>query len=205
VISSLTGTVLQASDGLAVIDVGGVGYAVQVTPGHARSLRVGETASVHTSMVVRQESIALFGFPAREHLGVFEALIGVSGVGPKSALGVLAELTPDEIALAVASDDDAAFRKVSGIGPKTAKLIVVSLTGRLFAPTKPVQTAAQIPQSDVGGSVVIALVGLGWPERTAAETVKEIEAEHPESDRSTVQALLRLALARLGPTMRQPA
>ncbi len=204
-ISSLRGTVLQASDGVAVIDVGGVGYAVQVTPDHARALRVGEETLLHTSMVVRQESVALFGFPAREHLGVFESLIGVSGVGPKSALGVLAALTPDEIALAVASDDDAAFRKVSGIGPKTAKLIVVSLTGRLFAPAKPVQTAAQIPRSAVSDSVVIALVGLGWAEKTAVEVVQELVDEHPEDERDSVQALLRLALSRLGPTARQQA
>jgi len=197
--------VLQASDGVVVIDVGGVGYAVQVTPDHARSLRIGEEATVYTSMVVRQESVALFGFPAREHLGVFESLIGVSGVGPKSALGVLAALSPDEIALAVASDDDAAFRKVSGIGPKTAKLIVVSLTGKLFAPAKPVQTVAQIPRSDVSDSVVIALVGLGWAEKTATEVVRELVDEHPEPERDTVQSLLRLALSRLGPTARQQA
>jgi len=126
-------------------------------------------------------------------------------VGPKSALGVLAELSPDEIALAVASDDDAAFRKVSGIGPKTAKLIVVSLTGKLFAPARPVQTVAQIPRTDVADSVVIALVGLGWPERTAADAVHDIAEEFPESERDTVQALLRLALSRLGPTARQQA
>ncbi|NNC10616.1 Holliday junction branch migration protein RuvA [Planctomonas sp. JC2975] len=204
-ISSLRGTVLQASDGVAVIDVGGVGYAVQVTPDHARSLRIGDEATVHTSMIVRQESIALFGFPAREHLGVFEALIGVSGVGPKSALGVLAALAPDEIALAVASDDDTAFRKVSGIGPKTAKLIVVSLTGKLFAPAKQVQNVAQIPRSDVSDSVVIALVGLGWAEKTATEVVRELVDEYDESERDTVQGLLRLALSRLGPTARQQA
>ncbi|QDZ13858.1 Holliday junction branch migration protein RuvA [Humibacter ginsenosidimutans] len=204
-ISSLRGTVLQASDGVAVIDVGGVGYAVQVTPDHARSLRTGEEAIVYTSMIVRQESIALFGFPAREHLGVFDALIGVSGVGPKSALGVLAALSPDEIALAVASDDDSAFRKVSGIGPKTAKLIVVSLTGKLFAPARPVQNVAQIPRSDVSDSVVIALVGLGWAEKTATDVVRELVDEYAEPERDTVQALLRLALSRLGPTARQQA
>jgi Holliday junction DNA helicase RuvA len=166
---------------------------------------VGAETTIHTSLVVRQESMALFGFPAREHLGVFEALIGVSGVGPKSALGVLAELEPDEIALAVASDDDAAFRRVTGIGPKTAKLIVVSLTGKLFAPAKPVQNVTQIPRSDVSDSVVVALVGLGWAEKTATEVVREIVDEYEEPERDTVQALLRLALSRLGPTARQQA
>lgn len=190
---------------MAVIDVSGVGYAVQVTPDHARRLRIGDEATVHTSMVVRQESVALFGFEGREHLSVFESLIGVSGVGPKSALGVLAALSPDEIAMAVASEDDGAFRKVSGIGPKTAKLIVVSLTGKLFAPAARIQTVSQIPRSDVSDSVVIALVGLGWPEKTATEVVRELVDEHPEPERDTVQALLRLALSRLGPTARQQA
>ena len=155
--------------------------------------------------ITHAASVALFGLPGREHLAVSESLIGVSGVGPKSAHGVLAALSPDEIALAVASDDDAAFRKVSGIGPKTAKLIVVSLTGKLFAPAKPVQTVAQIPRTDVSDSVVIALVGLGWAEKTATEVVRELVDEHPESERETVQALLRLALGRLGPTARQQA
>ncbi|MFE4469085.1 Holliday junction branch migration protein RuvA [Leifsonia sp. NPDC056824] len=200
-ISSLRGTVLSASGGTAVIEVGGVGMAVQLTPDHVLSLRVGDEAFVHTSLIVREDALQLFGFADLEQLQVFELLTGVSGVGPKSAIGVLSVLGPDQIADAVAADDDAPFRKVSGIGPKTAKLIVVSLTGKLAAarraPTRAVKTKGA--PSAVPDSVIVALVGLGWPERIAAEAVSDVVAETEEGERDSVQALLRLSLARLGP------
>lgn len=200
-ISSLRGTVLSASGGTAVIEVGGVGMSVQLTPDHVLSLRVGDEAFVHTSLIVREDALQLFGFADLEQLQVFELLTGVSGVGPKSAIGVLSVLGPDQIADAVAADDDAPFRKVSGIGPKTAKLIVVSLTGKLAAarraPSRVVK--AKGAPSAVPDSVIVALVGLGWPERIAAEAVSDVVAETEEGERDSVQALLRLSLARLGP------
>ena len=199
-ISSLRGTVLSASGGTAVIEVGGVGFAVQLTPDHVLSLRIGDEAFVHTSMVVREDSLQLFGFVDREQLDVFELLTGVTGVGPKSAIGVLSVLSPDQIADAVAADDDAPFRKVSGIGPKTAKLIVVSLTGKLVATRRaaPAAKSTRAPSS-VSDSVLIALVGLGWPEKVAAEALADVVAETDEALRDTVPALLRLTLSRLGP------
>jgi Holliday junction DNA helicase RuvA len=199
VISSLRGTVLSLSGGSAVIEVGGVGFAVQLTPEHALSLRVGESAFITTTLIVREDSLALFGFPDREQLEVFELLTGVTGVGPKSAMGVLAVLTPEQIAAAVDADDDAVFRKVSGIGPKTAKLIVVSLTGKLAVTRRAPTAAPPRGTSSLGDNVLVALVGLGWPERVAAEVVAEVVAEHDENERASVPALLRLALARLGP------
>jgi Holliday junction DNA helicase RuvA len=200
VISSLRGTVLLASGGTAVIEVGGVGFSVQLTPEHVLSLRVGDEAFIHTSLIVREDALQLFGFAGPEQLQVFELLNGVSGVGPKSAIGVLSVLSPDEIAEAVASDDDAPFRKVSGIGPKTAKLIVVSLAGKLAVTRRApaVRRPAGSPSS-VGDSVLVALVGLGWPEKVAAEAVADVVADTEESSRDSVQALLRLTLARLGP------
>ncbi|GAA2064833.1 MULTISPECIES: Holliday junction branch migration protein RuvA [Leifsonia] len=199
-ISSLRGTVLSASGGTAVVEVGGVGFALQLTPDHVLSLRVGEETFLHTSLIVREDALQLFGFADREQLEVFELLNGVSGVGPKSAIGVLSVLAPDDIAAAVAADDDAPFRKVSGIGPKTAKLIVVSLAGKLTAVRRPAPAvkATRAPSS-VGDSVLVALVGLGWPERVAAEAVAEVTAETEEKERDSVQALLRLTLSRLGP------
>ncbi|CAM5321540.1 Holliday junction branch migration protein RuvA [Leifsonia shinshuensis] len=200
-ISSLRGTVLSASGGTAVIEVGGVGFAVTLTPDHVLSLRVGDEAFVFTSLIVREDSLQLFGFADVEQLQVFELLNGVSGVGPKSAIGVLSVLSPDQVADAVAADDDAPFRKVSGIGPKTAKLIVVSLAGKLAAarraPARAV--AAKGARSTVPDSVIVALVGLGWPEKIAAEAVSDVVAETEEGARDSVQALLRLSLARLGP------
>lgn len=196
-IASVRGTVLSALGGAVVIEVGGVGLAVQVTPQHALSLRVGGEAFVHTALVVREDDLSLFGFADAEALAVFDLLRGVSGVGPKSAMGVLAAMTPAQVAAAVASDDDGAFRKVSGIGPKTAKLITVSLAGKLqvtaFAPS-----SAAAPAS-VRESVTVALVGLGWPERVALQAVEDALAAASDGERQAVPALLRLALANLGP------
>ena len=197
-ISSVRGTVLAAVGTTAVIEVGGVGLAVQVTPQHALSLRVGAEAIVRTALIVREDDLSLFGFAEAEELTVFDLLRGVTGVGPKSAMGVLAAMSPAEIAQAVALEDDSAFRKVSGIGPKTAKLIVVSLAGKLaVAPTA--RAAASPRRSTVGENVTVALVGLGWPERVAMQAVEDALADASDADRASVPTLLRLSLAQLGP------
>lgn len=187
---------LSAVGGNIVIEVGGIGYAIQVTPEHALALRVGDSAFVHTAFIVREDAMSLFGFETREQLAVFELLTGVTGVGPKSALGVLSVLGPGQIATAVAAEDDAAFRKVSGIGPKTAKLIVVSLAGKLIAHAEPAARPAVTPAGD---QVVVALVGLGWSEKIAASAVEGVIAANPDAAAFPVQTLLRLALAQLGP------
>jgi Holliday junction DNA helicase RuvA len=200
-ISSVRGTVLTVAGPMAVIEVGGVGLGVQVTPQHALSLRTGQEAMIYTALIVREDDLSLFGFATPEELTVFDLLRGVSGVGPKSALGVLATLTPAQIAQAVAAEDDAPFRKVSGIGPKTAKLIAVSLAGKVIVPTG---SGASSPSggaapATVTSSVIGALVGLGWNDRVAALAVEEAGDEATAEERSSVQALLRLSLARLGP------
>jgi holliday junction DNA helicase RuvA len=197
-ISSVRGTVLAVTGTAAVIEVGGVGLAVQVTPRHALTLRIGSEATIRTALIVREDDLSLFGFVEADELEIFDLLRGVSGVGPKSAMGVLAVLTPTEIARAVTTEDDAAFRKVSGIGPKTAKLIVVSLAGKVTTiPTSPARGAAR--SSTVTESVLIALVGLGWPERVAMQAVEDAVAAATETERTAVPSILRLALANLGP------
>ena len=196
-ISSLRGTVLAAAGSSVVVEVGGVGLAVQVTPQLALSLRVGTEATLRTALIVREDELSLFGFADGEQLVVFDLLRGVTGVGPTSALGVLETLSPDVVARAVANEDDAAFRKVSGIGPKTAKLIVVSLAGKLVAPAA--ARAASAADTSVTDRVVVALAGLGWPERVAAQAASEALESASEADRTNVQVLLRTALALLGP------
>src|SRR4051812_22908501 len=191
-IASLRGTVLEAVGTTLVVDVQGVGYAVTVTPEHALSVRTGEEVLLRTTMVVREDDMSLYGFPDRERLEVFDLLRGVTGVGPKSAMGVLAALEPEEIAAAVANDDDAVFRRVSGIGPKTAKLIVVSLTGKLIA----VRASTPRPAAR-GADVLVALVGLGYQERAAQAVLDAVLAERPDERQTAV--LLRAALAALGP------
>lgn len=197
VISSVRGTVLAATGSTAVIEVGGIGLAMHVTPRHALTLRVGSEASVRTALIVREDDLSLFGFAEADELEVFDHLRSVTGVGPKSALGVLAVLTPAEIALAVATEDDAAFRAVSGIGPKTAKLIVVSLAGKLLV--APSAAPAKSAAPSVTESVLVALVGLGWPERVASQAIDDAVAAASEGELATTPSLLRLALANLGP------
>jgi Holliday junction DNA helicase RuvA len=196
-ISSLRGTVLAAAGSSVVIEVGGVGLAVQVTPSHALTLRIGSEATLRTALIVREDELSLFGFADGDQLEIFDLLRGVTGVGPKSALGVLATLSPDEVARAVADEDDGAFRKVSGIGPKTAKLIVVSLAGKLTVRIPGRASAAS--SSSVTDRVVVALAGLGWPERVAAQAAADALAAASAADKSNVQVLLRTALAMLGP------
>jgi Holliday junction DNA helicase RuvA len=199
VISSVRGTVLSASGSAIVIEVGGIGLLVQVTPQLALASRVGSEATVHTALIVREDDLSLYGFADTDELTTFDLLRGVTGVGPKSAIGVLAAMSPGEIARAVSVEDDAAFRKVSGIGPKTAKLIVLSLAGKLHvaASTKTATTGART--SSTSESVTLALVGLGWPERVAMNAVDEAMKDASNTDRASVQAVLRLALAQLGP------
>src|SRR5690606_24390365 len=107
------------------VGVGGVGFQVAVPADVAHTSVVGGDLLLHTSLVVRDDSLSLYGFLEPEELDIFMLLTTVTGVGPKSALGVLSHLTADQIAQAVSDEDDAPFRRVSGIGPKTAKLIVL--------------------------------------------------------------------------------
>jgi len=144
----------------------------------------------------------LFGFESEGHLGIFDALLTVSGIGPRSALAVLSELTPGQIYSAVADEDDAPFRKVSGIGPKTAKLVVVSLAGRLthlLAGDRPEEASALgdavPPPSAVAAQVVAALIGLGWNEKVASDAVQRSVTDAPMLDAAS---LLRATLSQLG-------
>ncbi|MDH6533014.1 Holliday junction DNA helicase RuvA [Aurantimicrobium minutum] len=193
-IASLRGTVVAVRENVCTLDVHGVGYAVHITPTHRTHLDVGSECTFVTSLIVREDSMTLFGFENPESLELFDALLSVSGVGPRSALAVLAELAPAEILTAVVNEDDAAFRKVSGIGPKTAKLIVVQLAGKLTALTLTSSSGQKVSaQSDVAIAVIQALVGLGWNERIAREALESLTISAGE-DTSTV---LKRALAAL--------
>jgi holliday junction DNA helicase RuvA len=197
-ISSLHGTVLHTSSDHVVIDVGGVGFSVAVPSDVAHTATVGERLQLHTSLIVREDALSLYGFAQRDELEIFGLLISVTGVGPKSALGVLSHLTVDQIAEAVTAEDDAPFRRVSGIGPKTAKLIVVQLAGKVH-PSGPVSKANGSGGTDVVDQVTAALVGLGWSEKVAAEAAAQTAAEATDAERAGVAPLLRRTLAALGP------
>ena len=183
-IASLTGMVLSSSNGQVVIDVAGVGYILNTTSSTVSLTTEGITTSFHTSLVVREDALTLFGFVSRSELEVFELLRSVNGVGPKSALSILNQMSVAQIAQAVAEEADAAFKAVSGIGSKTAKLITLTLSGKMSAPSTKGAPASQ------GEKAVNALVGLGWGERQARDAVHEVG--NPEmSDKDLLKAALR--------------
>lgn len=196
-ISFLRGTVLAAGGTSIVVEVGGVGLSVSVTPEHALSVRVGDETQLNTALIVREDDLSLFGFRTSDELGAFTLLRGVTGVGPKSAMGVLAALTPDDIARAVIDENDSAFRKVSGIGPKTAKLIVLNLAGKLFI-TAPQRGAQPVVSTPVSESVSMALQGLGWSEKLARPAAEAAFREASDAEKGNTQAILRRALLLVG-------
>ena len=201
-IASLRGELIVLSTSGCVIDVGGVGYAVALTPDYARTLHLGETVTFTTTLIVREDSMQLFGFASTVEQAIFEALLTVSGIGPRSALAVLSHMGPREIYAAVIAEDDAPFRKVSGIGPKTAKLVVVSLAGRLThlvegadLPAGTARTEVSTQTDNTAAQVIAALRGLGWNEKTASDVVNQLRSGNPDLDAAS---LLRRALSDLG-------
>jgi Holliday junction DNA helicase RuvA len=203
VIASLTGTVAHVTLDRAVVDVGGVGYLVHATPGTLASLRVGEQGRLHTTLVVREDSMTLYAFADADERDVFETAQSVSGVGPRIALAMLAVLTPDALRRAIAAEDTAALRRVPGIGVKSAQRIVLELSGKLGVPGSEGAggaTPAVTPSDDRRDQVVEALVGLGWTAKVAEDAVGKVLAEAGTDvvTEAEVATTLRAALRGLG-------
>jgi holliday junction DNA helicase RuvA len=201
-IAHLTGRVATIAPDGAVIDVGGVGLFVQCTPGTLAGLRTGEQARVATSLVVREDSLTLYGFGTDDERAVFELLQTASGVGPRLAQAMLAVLTPDALRRAVATEDLAALMSVPGIGRKGAQRIVLELAGRLGAPVGPASVngsgAAAVPPQ-WQGQVRAGLVSLGWGGREADQAIAAVEPELGDEDGDVeVAVALRAALRVLG-------
>ena len=195
-IASLTGTVVHLGAATAVLEVGGVGYEVLLTPAHALELRHGDTTTLITELVVREDAQLLYGFRGFNEREVFRQLTAISGVGPKSALGVLSQLDPDALARAVEHDDESVFKRVPGVGPKTAKLIILQLKGKLrVGAAAPEAPAPQTPA--MHADVIEALVGLGTPAKQATTAV-EAALERSGGEAADVPELLRAALRELG-------
>ena len=194
-ISSLRGVVSHVGLNSAVIDVHGLGMLVQATPQTLATLRTGSEASIHTAMIVREDSMTLYGFADADQREVFEILLGVSGVGPRIALAVLAVHTPEAIRVAASTGDDKAFSKVSGIGPKGARRIVLELADKLV----PHGTAENPAAPRWQEQVLAAMTGLGWSEKDATAAIEDTAAEHPDvAAAGNVGEILKLTLRRLG-------
>ena len=173
-IASVHGQVAAVSAAGAVVEVGGVGLAVSCTPGTLARLRVGQSARLSTSLVVREDSLTLYGFSDDDERSIFELLQSASGVGPRLAQAVLGVLPPTEVRRAIATADVAALTRVPGIGRKGAERLVLELRdkiGAIDAPD-PAATTATAPWRDQVGQ---ALVGLGWSAKEADEAVAAVE------------------------------
>ncbi len=197
-ISSVRGEVLAIGLDHAVVEVGGVGLAVQATPNTLATLRRGEQARLATALVVREDSLTLFGFTDDEQRDVFGLLQSVAGIGPRMALATLAVLDPDTLATALVEGDVKTLTRVPGIGPKVAQRMVLELKDKVVAPTAAVP--ALVPQRGGDGDprreqVVEALVGLGFAARPAEAAVDQALGSAAHADAS---ALLRAALTTLG-------
>ncbi|WP_069386412.1 Holliday junction branch migration protein RuvA [Cellulosimicrobium cellulans] len=205
-IASLSGTVSSVHLDRAVLEVGGVGYLVHATPATLATLRVGESARLATSLVVREDSFTLYGFADDDERTVFETVQTVSGVGPRLALAMLAVHTPDALRRAVAGPDIAALVRVPGIGNKGAQRIALELGDKLGAPTgtdapSGAGGAAAAPRvEDRRDQVVEALVGLGWNVKAADDAVATVLAQAGVDvvEAADVAGALRAALRVLG-------
>jgi holliday junction DNA helicase RuvA len=201
-IAAVNGTVAGVGTDSAVVEVGGIGIAVQCTPATLAALRVGEPVRLATSLVVREDSLTLFGFATDDERSVFEILQSVSGVGPRLAQAVLAVHPPDAVRAAVATDDVGALTLVPGVGRKGAQRLVLELKDKLGTPTGAAADVLRLPgQTGVGAwreQLRAALTGLGWSGREVDEALAavgpEAEAALAVGDTPDVAALLKSSL-----------
>jgi Holliday junction DNA helicase RuvA len=208
-ISSVRGQVLSVSLDHAVIEVGGVGLAVRTTPATLAGLRRGEQARLATTLVVREDSLTLFGFASDEAKELFELVQSVSGVGPKIALALLAVLDPDQLRLALSSGDTVTLTRAPGIGKKGAERLVLELRDKVGTVGTAGASAASpgtgaAPGASAGlawrSQISEALVGLGFTAKQAddATAVVAADADDPAVADGDVGVLLRRALGLLG-------
>jgi holliday junction DNA helicase RuvA len=194
VIAFVSGRVAAVAPDSAVVEVGGVGMLVQCAPGTIARLRVGEAATLHTALVVREDSLTLYGFATADERSTFELLQTASGVGPRLAQSILAVHSPDGVRRAVATEDLGALTLVPGIGRKGAQRIVLELRDRLGEPEATGAAALGTgAESSVRSQVRDALVSLGYAAREADEAARGV----PDDERDPGLAL-KSALRSLG-------
>ena len=201
-IAFVSGPVAALAPDSAVIEVGGIGMAVQCAPATLAELRVGQAAKLATSLVVREDSLTLYGFADDDERQVFELLQTASGVGPRLAQAMLAVHSPDALRYAVSSGDEKALTAVPGIGKKGAQKLLLELKDRLG---EPLGTGAHARAQGVGTPVTAgwreqlhaALVGLGYATREADEAVTAVAPQAEEMESPQVGVLLKAALQTL--------
>lgn len=194
-IASVSGEVVDIALDHAVVECAGVGYRVLATPPTLGKLTRGAHTRLLTSMIVREDSMTLYGFTDPDARDLFGLLQTVTGVGPRLAMATLAVLEPESLRRALAESDAKALTAVPGIGKRVAERLVVELRDKVDAGPVGASTVGT-PTGGIGGQVAEALIGLGFTENAAQQAVKTVLAVRPDADSST---LLRTALAELGP------
>ncbi|WP_411676339.1 Holliday junction branch migration protein RuvA [Caproicibacter sp.] len=192
-IYSVKGTLCHTEPGLAVIECGGVGFKCFTSMNTQRTLpQIGEQAKLFTVLNVREDALDLFGFSTQTELSCFKMLTGVSGVGPKVGLAILSQLTPEQVAAAVATGDSKTLTRASGVGPKLAQRICLELRDRVRDLGSPASTAAPaagvVSASSHASAAVEALSVLGYSPSDAAGLVAQFDSALP------VEELIRLSL-----------
>ena len=194
----INGTVAEIQSMLAVVDCGGVGYALNTTVNTLASLKLGEKAKLYTYLNVREDCFELYGFATQSEKHCFELLIGVSGVGPKAALSILSANTPDALAMAILTENEKALMVAQGIGKKIAQRVILELKDKMSkqAPeyAKGVPISAGIPQAPsskaADAAAALAVLGYGGAEISAA--LKGIDADNLALEDIIKQALRKM-------------
>ena len=196
-IASLRGEVLSVALDHVVIECAGVGYKVLATPSTLSVLRRGEEARVLTSMVVKEDSMTLYGFTDDADRAMFHTLQTVSGMGAKLAMAALSVMGAGDLAVAIVNGDTKSLQSIPGVGKRMAERLSLELKGKVDAPQAGAVAGAAVPVAagPVADEVTEALVGLGFPEKSARPVVEAIVADNPDAQTAVV---LRSALSQLG-------
>lgn len=194
-IAHVSGIVLETRPDSAVISVGGIGVSVMCSPTTLAGTRVGESLSLHTSLIVREDSLTLFGFDSADSRELFDIVQSVSGFGPKLAFTVLSFLSADQLREAIANEDVAVLKSTPGVGAKGAQRLVLELKDKVgFVPK---QRNSSVLVNSWHEQVLTGLVGLGFTQRDAQSALSEILSKGHFSEQD-VSDVLRRALQLLG-------
>lgn len=158
-IATITGEISQILDGQVVVEIGGVGLLLNLTENTCLNCHLGKKRAFHTHLVVREDHLSLYGFETAEERDLFVLLIGVAGVGPKTALASLSTLTPEAVRRAITGEQPEVFARVPGIGKKTAQKIILDLQGKI-QPLEPFEAVSRMDAVDT--EVLEALTALGY-------------------------------------------
>lgn len=193
----IKGSLEQKSNNYVVIDVGGIGYKIFMATKAIENLgEIGQVVKVHTHYYVREDNISLYGFNTNEELRMFELLLQVSGIGAKSAIAMLSEISPSSFALAVISDDISQLVKIPGIGKKTAARIVLELKDKLKTEesiTKTEEVKLSITNEEETSEAIAALQVLGYTKREIEKALENVDTKNLQLEEIIKQGLKNLA------------